>query len=39
MPPELSALFDLGERFSVLPNDLETIEGFIEANARVNSSN
>ena len=39
MPPELSALFDLCERFSVLPNDLETIEGFIEANARANSIN
>ncbi len=39
MPPELSALFDFKERFSVLPNDLETIEGFIEANARASRSN
>jgi threonine synthase len=39
MPPELSALFDLGERFSVLPNDLETVEGFIEAKARANRGN
>ena len=36
---ELSALFDLEERFSVLPNDLETIESFIEANARASRSN
>jgi threonine synthase len=38
IPSELSALFDLGERFNVLPNDLETVEGFIKANARANFS-
>jgi len=38
MPAQLSALFDLEERFSVLPNDLETVEGFIEANARSTAS-
>lgn len=37
MPAPLSALFDLEERFNVLPNDLQTIEGFIEANARAYS--
>jgi len=39
MPSELSALFDLGERFSVLPNDLEAVEGFIKANAKESSNN
>ena len=39
MPSELSALFDLDEFFSVLPNDLETVEGFIKATARVNRNN
>ncbi len=39
MPSELSALFDLGERFSVLPNDLETVEGFIKATGRANRNN
>ncbi|MCK5517246.1 MAG: hypothetical protein KAI39_10255, partial [Desulfobulbaceae bacterium] len=39
MPSELSALFDLDERFSVLPNDLETVEGFIKATARANRNN
>jgi len=34
MPAQLSALFDLTERFNVLPNDLSTVEGFIQANAR-----
>ncbi len=34
MPAALSALFDMPERFNVLPNDLDTIEGFIQANAR-----
>jgi len=34
VPAQLSALFDHQERFSVLPNDLETVEGFIAANAR-----
>ncbi len=38
MPAQLSALFDLEEHFSVLPNDLETVEGFIEANARSTTS-
>ncbi len=38
MPAQLSALFDLEERYSVLPNDLETVEGFIEANARSTAS-
>jgi len=33
MPSELSSLFDLSERFSVLPNDLDAVEGFIKANA------
>jgi len=39
MPPELSALFALGERFTVLPNDLETVEGLIKATARANRNN
>jgi len=38
MPAHLSALFDLEEHFSVLPNDLETVEGFIAANARSTTS-
>jgi threonine synthase len=37
MPEQLNALFDLNERFNVLPNDLSTIEGFIQANARAHS--
>jgi len=39
MPEQLSALFGQQEHFSVLPNDLTTVEGFIEANARANSNN
>lgn len=39
MPEPLSALFDLEERCNVLPNDLTTIEGFIEANARASKNN
>ncbi len=39
MPSELSVLFDLGERFNVLPNDLDAVEGFIKANAKENSNN
>jgi len=38
MPAHLSALFVLEVRFSVLPNDLETVEGFIQANARSTAS-
>jgi len=39
MPSELSALFDLDEFFSVLPNDLETVEEFIKATTRANHNN
>jgi len=39
MPSELSALFDLDEFFSVLPNDLKTVEEFIKATARANRNN
>lgn len=31
LPPHLAGLFDLPERFTVLPNDLATIERFVEA--------
>ncbi len=34
MPAQLSTLFDMQERFNVLPNDLNTVEGFIQANAK-----
>ncbi len=37
MPAQLSALFDRQERYNVLPNDLNTVEGFIQANARANT--
>jgi len=37
MPAQLSALFDRQERYNVLPNDLSTVEGFIQANARANT--
>ncbi len=39
MPSELSALFDLDEFFTVLPNDLETVEEFIKASARARRNN
>ena len=39
MPSELSALFDLDEFFSVLPNDPETVEEFIKATTRANRNN
>jgi len=39
MPSEFSQLFDLSERFSVLSNDLDAVEGFIKANAKESSNN
>ena len=39
MPSELSALFDLDEFSTILPNDLETVERFIKAAARANRNN
>ncbi|MCO6415768.1 threonine synthase [Siccirubricoccus sp. KC 17139] len=37
LPPRLADLFEREERFSVLPNDLAQVEGFVRAHARRNA--
>ena len=37
LPPRLADLHERPERFSVFPNDLETVKRFVAANSRASS--